>query len=175
MGRQFSLDPASVGSNHVWKYVLLCETMLEIKCPQSWMPGPYKLSFVQKQTGQDDIQRLGIDLFHTVINIAYTCMLVCLHISTVPTCICCQPEHQVNLLRSIDCEDCIHILRMQLVWSLLNFKSSNNNHSVLPYKVKTQYLQISNVIDTSINSIKHPISGQSTRVAKGCMSLCLIW
>ncbi len=36
----------------------------------------------------------------------------------------------------------------------------------LPHQVKTQYLQISNIVDTSI---KHQISGQSTTVVKGCM------
>ena len=35
---------------------------------------------------------------------------------------------------------------------------------VLPYKVKTQYVQVSNIADTSI---KHPISGQSTPMVKG--------
>ena len=38
----------------------------------------------------------------------------------------------------------------------------------LPYQVKTQYVQISNMIDTSI---KHPISGQSTPMGKGCMDM----
>ena len=36
------------------------------------------------------------------------------------------------------------------------------------YQVKTQYLQILNVIDTSI---KHAISGQSTPMAKGWMDM----
>ncbi len=35
---------------------------------------------------------------------------------------------------------------------------------VLPYKVKTQYVQISNIVDTSI---KHAISSQSTPMVKG--------
>ena len=38
----------------------------------------------------------------------------------------------------------------------------------LSYKVKTQYVQISNNIDTSI---KHAISGQSTPKVKGCMDI----
>ncbi len=42
----------------------------------------------------------------------------------------------------------------------------------LRYKVKTQYVQISNIIDTSI---KHPISGQSTPMVKGCMDMHMIW
>ena len=37
---------------------------------------------------------------------------------------------------------------------------------ILPYQLKTQYLQILNVVDTSI---KRQISGQSTTVVKGCM------
>ena len=40
----------------------------------------------------------------------------------------------------------------------------------LPSQVKTQYLQISNIVDTYI---KYPISGQSTTVVKGC--IWLIW
>ena len=36
----------------------------------------------------------------------------------------------------------------------------------LPFKVKTQYLQIQNIVDTSN---KRPISGQSTTVVKGCI------
>ena len=38
----------------------------------------------------------------------------------------------------------------------------------LLYKVKMQYVQISNIIDTSI---KRPISGQSTLLVKGCMDI----
>ena len=34
------------------------------------------------------------------------------------------------------------------------------------YKVKTQYVQTSNIVDISI---KHPISGESTPILKGCM------
>ena len=45
-------------------------------------------------------------------------------------------------------------------------------HPTLPYKVKTQYVQISNIIDTSF---KHPISGQSISLIKGCMDISLIW
>ncbi len=41
----------------------------------------------------------------------------------------------------------------------------------LPYKIKTQYVQISNIIDTSI---KHPISGQSTPMVKGCMDIGMV-
>ena len=36
-----------------------------------------------------------------------------------------------------------------------------------PHKAKTQYLQLQNIVDTSI---KHPIS-----VVKGSMYMCLIW
>ena len=35
-----------------------------------------------------------------------------------------------------------------------------------------QYVQISNIIDTSIRCL---ISGQSTAMVKGCMAICLIW
>ena len=44
--------------------------------------------------------------------------------------------------------------------------------AMLSYKVKTQYVQKSNITDTSM---KHPISGQFTLVVKGCMVICLIW
>ena len=37
---------------------------------------------------------------------------------------------------------------------------------ILPPQVKTQYLQIQNIVETSI---KHPISSQSTTVVKDCM------
>ncbi len=37
---------------------------------------------------------------------------------------------------------------------------------LLSYKVKTQYVQVSNIIDTFS---KHPISGKSTPLVKGCM------
>ena len=40
-----------------------------------------------------------------------------------------------------------------------------------PYKVKMQYVQVSNNIDTSI---KHRISGQSTLMVKGCIDVCVI-
>ena len=43
---------------------------------------------------------------------------------------------------------------------------------VLPFKVKVQYVQTSNVIDPSI---KHPISGQSTPMVKDCMNIYLTW
>ncbi len=42
----------------------------------------------------------------------------------------------------------------------------------LPYQVKTQYLQILNIIDTSL---KCAISSQSTPMSKGCIDICLIW
>ncbi len=42
----------------------------------------------------------------------------------------------------------------------------------LPSQVKTQYLQVKNIVDTSI---KHQISGQSTAVIKGSMYICLMW
>ena len=42
----------------------------------------------------------------------------------------------------------------------------------LPYKVKMQYVQISNIVDTSI---KHQISGQFTSMVKDPMNKCLIW
>ncbi len=38
----------------------------------------------------------------------------------------------------------------------------------LPCKVKTQYVQMSNIIDASI---KHPISGQSTPMVNCCMDI----
>ena len=41
----------------------------------------------------------------------------------------------------------------------------------LPHKVKTQYVQISNIVDTSF---KHQIFCQSTSMVKGCMYICLI-
>ncbi len=41
----------------------------------------------------------------------------------------------------------------------------------LPHQVKTQYLQIENIVDTSI---KYQISGKSTTVVKGCMYIWLI-
>ncbi len=44
------------------------------------------------------------------------------------------------------------------------------NLTTLPYKVKKQYVQISNLIDTSI---KRPILGQSTFMIKGCMDITL--
>ena len=40
----------------------------------------------------------------------------------------------------------------------------------LPYKVKTQYVQISNILDTSI---QHPISGPSTPMVKGRMDIIM--
>ncbi len=43
-----------------------------------------------------------------------------------------------------------------------------NHEEVMSYKVKTQYWQISNIIDTSI---KHQISGQSTPMVKRCMDI----
>ncbi len=42
----------------------------------------------------------------------------------------------------------------------------------LPHQVKTQYLQILNIVDTSI---KHQISAQSFNVVKGCMYIFLVW
>ncbi len=39
-------------------------------------------------------------------------------------------------------------------------------------QIKMQYVQISNIIDTSII---HPISSQSTLMVKGCLDICLIW
>ena len=36
----------------------------------------------------------------------------------------------------------------------------------LLHKVKRQYVQIKNIVDTAI---KHQISGQSTSIPKGCM------
>ncbi len=42
----------------------------------------------------------------------------------------------------------------------------------LPYEVKMQYAQISNMIDTSI---KFHMSGQSTPIVKGFMDICLIF
>ena len=45
-------------------------------------------------------------------------------------------------------------------------------YKVLLYKVKTQYVQISNIKDTSI---KHQIFGQSAPVVNGCMDVGLIW
>ncbi len=39
----------------------------------------------------------------------------------------------------------------------------------LPHKVKTQYLQIQNIIMIIDTSIEHQISGQSTSIVKGCM------
>ena len=42
----------------------------------------------------------------------------------------------------------------------------------MPHQIKMQYLQIYNIVDTSI---QHPISGQSSSVVKGCMYICLIW
>ena len=54
-------------------------------------------------------------------------------------------------------------------------------HIKIPYKglcvssvvqSKTQYLQISNIRDTSI---KHLISSQSTPMVTGCMDICLVW
>ncbi len=42
----------------------------------------------------------------------------------------------------------------------------------LPSQAKTQYLQIWNIVDTSI---KHPITGQSTTVVKGSMYIWFIW
>ncbi len=41
-----------------------------------------------------------------------------------------------------------------------------HDYAVLPYKVKTKYVEISNIADTSH---KHPNSGQSTPMVKGCM------
>ncbi len=41
----------------------------------------------------------------------------------------------------------------------------------LPNKVKKQYVQLYNIVDTSI---KHQISGHSTSMLKGCMRVCLI-
>ncbi len=51
-----------------------------------------------------------------------------------------------------------------------SIKSSDYNCAVpvLLYKVKTQYVQISNILDTSI---KHTISYQSTSMAKGCINI----
>ena len=43
---------------------------------------------------------------------------------------------------------------------------STLTYTVLPHKVKTQYVQLSKIIDTSIKS---PISGQSTPMLKGCI------
>ena len=44
--------------------------------------------------------------------------------------------------------------------------------TVLPYKVKIQYVQISNRIILPLNPfIKHPISDQSTLIIKGCMDI----
>ena len=40
----------------------------------------------------------------------------------------------------------------------------------LPYKVKTWYVQISDILDAFI---KHPISGQSTTMVKGCMDIIM--
>ncbi len=45
-------------------------------------------------------------------------------------------------------------------------------HELLPYQVKTQYLQI---LIIAYTSIIHSIYGRSTTVVKGCMYICLIW
>ena len=47
----------------------------------------------------------------------------------------------------------------------------NEERTDLLYKVKTQYVQISNIVDTSI---KHPISDQSTTVVKGYMDISYV-
>ena len=54
---------------------------------------------------------------------------------------------------------------MKMKWKKV---SSNGVCANLPYKVKTQYLQILNMIHTSI---KHPVSGQSTSMVKECMNI----
>ena len=51
-----------------------------------------------------------------------------------------------------------------------SFAVSGKDHSIiLLYKVKMQYVQVLNIVDTSI---KHQISGQSTPMVKGCMHIC---
>ena len=46
--------------------------------------------------------------------------------------------------------------------------SSHSPH--LLYKVKSHYVQISNIVDTSI---KQQISGQSSTMVKGCMNIIM--
>ncbi len=48
----------------------------------------------------------------------------------------------------------------------MTMKSNTLQVSDKQYQVKTQYLQLKNMVDTSI---KHPISGQSSTVVKGCV------
>ncbi len=49
-----------------------------------------------------------------------------------------------------------------------SYEPSSRPALTLPYKVKMQYVQISNLIDTSI---KYPISGQSISTVNGCMDI----
>ena len=50
-------------------------------------------------------------------------------------------------------------------------KDGEDGMCILLYKVRSQYVPISNIVDASI---KHPISSQSTPMLKGCMNICLI-
>ncbi len=63
---------------------------------------------------------------------------------------------------------CCCVLLGDLCYSRKHIKED----TYLPYKVKTQYVQLSNMVDTSI---KHPILSQFTTTLNGCMEICLIW
>ncbi len=52
----------------------------------------------------------------------------------------------------------------------MSFAHDMASFQVLSYNVKRQYVQISNIIDTSI---RRPILYQSTPMVKGCMDIML--
>ncbi len=61
-------------------------------------------------------------------------------------------------------KDIVHVYFVQI--SYKHVSKLKLNSSMLLYKVNTQYVQISNTIDTSIERL---ISGQSTSMVKDCI------
>ncbi len=82
------------------------------------------------------------------------------------------------------CQICSYILGNYCLSELVSLLSYPNQRfdelcfithaklrTVLPYKVKIQYVQIIKQNHTSIKQIEHPISSQSILVIKGCMNI----
>ena len=65
---------------------------------------------------------------------------------------------------------CTHVGVILVMSSMVRVPQVYSHHTHLPYKVKKQYVQILNIVDTSI---KHQISGQSIPTVKGCMDVMI--
>ncbi len=64
-----------------------------------------------------------------------------------------------------------YLLKIALLFSFKIISEIKQDYNNLPPQVKTQYLQIQNIVDTSI---KRQISDQSISMLKGCIYVCLI-